>query len=199
MVVGSSNNTYDQYQSFEDHIAENIQTKEENIESDKNIKRNENGYTDVYPVIDTRENTEESEESKVNNRFNDLDKIENKINNYVTDVHWKVSKYLVLNYDHIVIGNLSTSNIKKKYKHDGNLQIMKCLNMYTFRERIKYRCLKYNKKYFRVNEAYTTKCCSNCATMNDIGQSKIYTCTNCNLTYDRDIKSAGCIYMKALK
>lgn len=125
-------------------------------------------------------------------------KIEDKINNYVTDVHWKVSKYLVLNYDHIAIGNLSTSNMKKKYKHDGNLQIMKCLNMFTFRERIKYRCLKYNKKYFRVNEAYTTKCCSNCATVNDIGQSKIYTCTNCNLSYDRDIKSAGCIYMKAL-
>ena len=79
MVVGSSNNTYDQYQSFEDHIAENI-------ESDKNIKRNENGYTDVYPVIDTRENTEESEESKVNNRFNDLDKIENKINYVDLDV-----------------------------------------------------------------------------------------------------------------
>lgn len=95
MVVGSSNNTYDQYQSFEDHTAENIQTKEdiqtkeEKIESDKNIKRNENGYTDVYPVIDTRENTEEAEEAeeaKVNNRFNDLDKIENKINYIDLDV-----------------------------------------------------------------------------------------------------------------
>ena len=40
---------------------------------------------------------------------------------------------------------------------------------------------------------------SDCSYYNDIGSSKIYKCSNCNKTYDRDIKSAGCIYLKALQ
>ena len=76
---------------------------------------------------------------------------------------------------------------------------MKCLNMYNFRQKIKYKCLKHKKKYIKVNEAYTTKLCVNCSYYNDIGSSKIYKCSNCNKTYDRDIKSAGCIYLKALQ
>jgi transposase len=34
---------------------------------------------------------------------------------------------------------------------------------------------------------------------NDIGKSKIYNCKKCKNVYDRDVKSAGCIYLKALK
>jgi hypothetical protein len=86
MVVGSSNNTYDQYQSFEDHTAENIQTKEENIKTENNVDINEDGYTDVYPIIDTTENTEEDrDESKVNIN-NTLNKKENNINYIDLDV-----------------------------------------------------------------------------------------------------------------
>ena len=37
-----------------------------------------------------------------------IKKNQTKINNYVIDTHWKVANYLTLNYDHILIGNLST-------------------------------------------------------------------------------------------
>ena len=70
--------------------------------------------------------------------------------------------------------------------------------MYKLRERIKYKCLIRNKKYLKVNEAYTTKCCINCGHVNDIGISRKYKCLKCKQKYGRDIKAAGCIYLKAL-
>ena len=126
-----------------------------------------------------------------------IKRIQTKIDNYVIDTHWKVANYLTLNYDHILIGNLSTSNMKK-HKKVNNLDILKNLNMYKLRERIKYKCLIRNKKYLRVNEAYTTKCCVNCGHVNDIGISREYECLKCKKKYGRDIKAAGCIYLKAL-
>ncbi len=133
-----------------------------------------------------------------NNRNKKIRKLENEIENYIKDFHWKTANHLVKNYDHIVIGNFSTSHMKRGTK-GINLEVMKYLNMFNFRSRIKYKCLKHNKKYITIKEAYTTRLCVNCGEDNDIGSSKIYECKKCKKKYDRDIKSAGCIYLKALK
>lgn len=127
-----------------------------------------------------------------------INRIESKIENYVQDIQWKVANYLTINYDHILIGNLSTKNMKQKGKAN-NLDILKNLNMYKLREKLKYKCLIRNKKYKKVNESYTTKCCIKCGEVNDIGLLRDYKCTNCGIQHSRDIKSAGCIYLKSLK
>lgn len=127
-----------------------------------------------------------------------IKKIELKIENYVNDIQWKVANYLTLNYDHILIGNLSTKNMKQKGKAN-NLDILKNLNMFKLREKIKYKCLIRNKKYKKVNESYTTKCCINCGEINDVGLSREYKCAGCGVQHKRDIKAAGCIYLKSLK
>jgi len=127
-----------------------------------------------------------------------IKKIELKVSNYVDDVHWKVANYLTINYDHILIGNLSTKNMKQKEKAN-NLDILKSLNMYKLRTRIKYKCLIRNKKYKTVNESYTTKCCIKCGCINDVGLSRIYNCKNCGVSHGRDIKAGGCIYLKSLE
>ena len=89
MVVGSSNSTYDQYQSFEDQTVENTQTKENNAEVDNNEvdnnEANDSGYTDVYPDIDASENTELSN-VEVENTLNNLENTENKVNYIDLDV-----------------------------------------------------------------------------------------------------------------
>jgi len=126
-----------------------------------------------------------------------INKIELKIENYVNDTHWKVANYLTLNYDHILIGNLSTKNMKQKGKAN-NLDILKNLNMFELRNKIKYKCLIRNKKYKKVNESYTTKCCIKCGEVNDVGLSREYKCAKCGVCNGRDIKAAGCIYLKSL-
>lgn len=161
---------------------ENSLKRIDEIKTFSTIKR------DKYPLIS---------ETKANKL---ILKIENKIKNKVKDIHWKCANYLTNNYKNILIGNMSTRGMKKtngtpKYL----LEVTKKLNMYNFRERIKYKCLMKGCNYKKVNEAYTTQCCVKCGTVNKIGSNKIYECGKCHRTYDRDVKSAGCIYLKALK
>lgn len=131
-------------------------------------------------------------------RRDKISRLETKIKNYVNDTQWKTALFLAKYYDHVVIGSFSTSNMSKKKVGVMNLRVMKSLNMYQLREKIKYKCMIYKRKYLRVNEAYTTKLCSKCGEYNDVGGSKIYTCTKCNYQCDRDVKSACCILMKSL-
>jgi transposase len=132
-----------------------------------------------------------------NNKTNRLiNKQETYLSNYINDIQWKIADYLSANYNNVIIGNLSTRHMRKKNSSD--LPILKILGMYKLREKIKYKCILRNRKYLRINESYTTKCCVTCAKENNIGKNKIYKCKFCNETYDRDIKAAGLIYLKAL-
>jgi putative transposase len=60
---------------------------------------------------------------------------------------------------------------------------------------------KYGIKYQEVDEAYTTKICSNCGQQNFVGVSKIYRCSNsdCSYTADRDMNAAKNIMLRGLR
>jgi len=136
--------------------------------------------------------------NKIKNNKKSINKINLKIKNYVNDIQWKISNYLTKNYKTILFGSFSTNRLKKQ-NNSNLLEIMKILNMYKLRNKIQYKCLSRDKNYKKVNECYTTKCCVNCGKYNNIGSSKIFSCVKCKKEYDRDVKSAGCIYLKAIK
>lgn len=47
--------------------------------------------------------------------------------------------------------------------------------LYIFKQRLIYKCTQYKIGYKEVNEAYTSKFCSNCANYNKyLGSNKIY-------------------------
>lgn len=62
-------------------------------------------------------------------------------------------------------------------------------------EILKYQCNKFNNKLNIVDEAYTTKTCSNCNEINDIGSSK-NDYKKCDFTCDRDINASINIFKK---
>jgi putative transposase len=116
--------------------------------------------------------------------------------NKINDLHYKSIKFITSKYNNVIIGRMSTSNIvignlPKKVNHS-------ILNLahYKFRERLKYKCNINNINYYDINEAYTSKTCTNCGIINNIGSSKIYKCNSCNITIDRDINGARNILMK---
>lgn len=125
-----------------------------------------------------------------------------KLTNKIRDLHWKVSNYLCNKYNHIMIGNFSTTDCIKNGKSklsDMNKRILSTQSHYLFRMRLKSKCEEYNVKYQEINEYNTTKMCSFCETLKNIGASKIYNCDNCSLVIDRDINSAINILVKGLK
>ena len=64
------------------------------------------------------------------------------------------------------------------------------ISLFIFRQRLKYKCDTYNILYKDINEAYTTKTCSNCSTINNVGLSRTYKCLKCNILLGRDINAA---------
>ena len=71
------------------------------------------------------------------------------------------------------------------------------LSPYKFRQILKYMGYKYGCQVIEVDEYMTTKTCSNCGRIKDIGGSKVYDC-ECGMTADRDENSAKSIMKKGI-
>lgn len=126
-----------------------------------------------------------------------------KIKNLVNELHWKTIDYLTKNYKTIIIGDMSVKSIVNNKKSNiGKMtkRLAYALSFYKFKERLKYKCLLNNCNYLEVNERYTSKICSNCSAYNEIlGSNKIFNCSNCNITIDRDLNGSRNICFKCLK
>lgn len=133
-----------------------------------------------------------------------LRKINLKIQNKVKDMHFKVAKFLCQNYQTIKIGKLNVKSLLRKNKKTGDelskydKRKLLSLSHYKFREILHYQGMKYGCVVQDVNEYLTTKTCSSCCDINEVGRSKVFACFNesCNLLMDRDINAAKNIRFK---
>lgn len=120
--------------------------------------------------------------------------------NKVTDLHWKSIKELTKNTN-IMIGNWSTKNcIRKKDSRLNKMtkRIASRLRYYEFLMKLKYKCELNGNKLKIVDESYTSILCSNCGNEHpNLGSSKIYKCSNCNIKIDRDLNSCRGIAIKS--
>lgn len=122
-------------------------------------------------------------------------RIGNKINNLVTDLHKKLSKFLCLNYKKIFLPRLNFHNFKKLNKKSKAL--MSSYRHCEFLDKLKDKAISYGSKVFEVNEAYTSKTCSNCGYIKmDLSNSNIYNCNSCNISIGRDINAAKNIMLR---
>ena len=128
-----------------------------------------------------------------------LNKIETKKNNIINEVHWKTINSILSSNDVILYGDIKSHNIVKKSKNSKLNQDFNDLKFYSFKQRLLYKSICYNKLVIMVNEAYTTKTCSCCGTINNnVGSSEIFNCTNCNKYIGRDVNAAKNILLKGI-
>lgn len=80
-----------------------------------------------------------------------------------------------------------------------NKRIGSTLKFYQFREKLVYKCYLTGCKFGLIDEYNTTKSCSNCSKLNNIGSSKEYLCSGCNKKYPRDINSSKNILLRGIK
>lgn len=121
-------------------------------------------YKINYKKIDkTRELFEKNEINKkkftksINHNFD-------KIKNLTKDLHFKVSNTLCKKFNTITKGKISTSNIVLNINNLNKVskRCMLSLSLANNVEILEYQCNKFNTKLNILDEAYTTKTCSNC-------------------------------------
>lgn len=129
-----------------------------------------------------------------------FNKRELKKTNYVNELHWKTIKHLLKNNDVIFYGDIKSHSIVKNKEFQNTLnRNMNNLKFYKFKERLLFKANCENKRVYVVNESYTTKTCSKCGELNDVGDSKIFHCKKCDFCTGRDINSPKCILMIGLE
>ena len=153
-------------------------------------------------------------------------KLYDKRANLRNELHCKTSNYLCKNYERIVLTDFSAKKVsrrrnKKDPRNDRffldtdyvegeeerkEREIYKvtkrrlyALSFYKFRRRCLHRCEEYGRQLHVVEEAYTSKTCGMCGTINpDLGAAEVYECKNpiCGNVQERDINGARNILIK---
>jgi putative transposase len=135
-------------------------------------------------------------------KLEDLDLKRNKwekIKNYINDLHWKSARYLVSNYDIIILGDISTQSICKGKRLSK--MVKRVINQYSFHQfklKLSWLCERENKKLILTEESYTSKTCCVCGELNDVGKSELYSCSECKQEIDRDLNGAINILQKTI-
>jgi len=119
----------------------------------------------------------------------------------VTDYLHKVSKKLVKRKETaIVVGKLNLDGMIKPKQAWFNKILQNEWRVKKFVGFLKYKCEKYGKIFFEVDERYTTKNCSMCGNRKQkiLLSERIYSCESCGFVLGRDMNSAINIYKKAM-
>jgi putative transposase len=126
--------------------------------------------------------------------------INRKILNKVDDLQWKTINFLTINFTNILLGDMSAKSIVSNNKSVLSSEMKSaCLQtrFYEFGQRLKYKCEKTKTNFQMVNEMYTSKTCSLCGNYNDkLKGEKVYNCSKCDCSIDRDINGCRNILMK---
>ena len=119
------------------------------------------------------------------------------IKNKITELHWKTISFLIKNYDTILLPDFRVSEMLKKKKLGRKIKrLMSMFSFYSFREKLKYKCKVHHKQLLIVDESYTSKTCTQCGVLNDVGSNEVYKCTQCKLVIDRDVLGSRNIFIK---
>jgi putative transposase len=71
---------------------------------------------------------------------------------------------------------------------------------YTFRTRLAMKCKERGVELLVLDEANTTKTCTNCGWIHEkVGGKKVFVCGSCGVSVDRDVNGARNIYLKHQK
>ena len=126
-------------------------------------------------------------------------RLEFRIKNMKIELHAKIANFLTKKYSIIILPHFES----RKLSQSGLLKSKVVRNMMTlahceFLTKLKNKCKERGNKLCIVPEEYTTKTCGNCGTLNDIGSSEVFKCSNCNLRAERDLHAARNEYIKSI-
>lgn len=119
-----------------------------------------------------------------------------KIFDLIDDLHKKTAHFLVTRFSEIVIPSFETSQMVTKLR-SKTARSMLTFAHYRFKQFLLAKAEEYSCKVRIVSEAYTSKTCSYCGRIQNIGSKKRFKCF-CGVNADRDLQGARGIYLRAL-
>ena len=125
-------------------------------------------------------------------------KLEKQKSNMVKELHCKVVNNILLNNDIIFYGDINSHNIVKGNKNHILNRNFNDLKFFKFKERLLFKSKEKSKLVICVKEHYTSKTCSYCGSLYNVGKSKVYNCSQCKNTMDRDINASKNILLKGI-
>ena len=130
-----------------------------------------------------------------------IDRMRWKISNLVDELHHQASRWLVDNYDIILIPSFETQDMVQRGKRKLTRKSVKnllTLSHYRFREFLTWKAWQNGKAVVVVNEAYTSKTCSwSGEIIQNLGGRKTIVGSD-GFRLDRDINGARGIFLRAL-
>lgn len=130
---------------------------------------------------------------------NKFKRIQVRVENIRKDFHHKVANWLTNNYQCVVIGKLPKGIISKDRSLPKSVKrAYNSLGHYKFRSCLKDKCQTRGVVYQEINESYTSKTCTCCGILNDVGSSETYKCGCQETSWDRDVNGARNILLKAI-
>lgn len=126
-----------------------------------------------------------------------------KLQNCIQDLHAKAAKYLCETYELIFLPKFTTQQMVKRANRkirSKTARMMLTFAHYKFRQRLLDKARNYNNtRIVIVNEAYTSKTCTKCGTINaKLGGAKTFKCSSCPWKGDRDVNGTRNIYLRSV-
>jgi transposase len=129
-------------------------------------------------------------------------KAELKQRNIAKNFHYNVAHHLLRRYRTIILPNTSIHKCRKGRRlHPKTKRTAMFLSLGQFRRRLIETASYYvGATIIQGSEAYTSKQCGQCGTLNDnLGSSETFTCPHCNARGDRDVHAARNILLRFLE
>lgn len=119
-----------------------------------------------------------------------------KIKDLISDLHHKTARFLVNTFDTIYLPSFETSQMMTKLT-SKTARMMQTFSHYSFQRFLIAKAEEYSSKVVICNEAYTSKTCSYCGKIHNIGSKKMMRC-ECGIEVSRDYNGARGILLRAL-
>lgn len=125
-----------------------------------------------------------------------------KIKNLVKELHHKTAKFLVDNFDVILLPTFEVSQMVSKSRRklrNKSVRQMLTLSHYEFKTFLKWKAWEQSKVVIDCNEAYTSKTVSwTGEIINNLGGARTIKSASTGLKMDRDLNGARGIFLRAL-
>jgi putative transposase len=126
-----------------------------------------------------------------------LQRLRWKIRDLIDELHKKIAYFLVTRFDKIYLPSFETSEMVTKLR-SKTARSMLTFGHYRFKKYLEFKGEEYSCEIISdANEAYTSKTCSYCGQVHNIGSKRQLEC-RCGAIVDRDLNGARGIYLRAV-